>query len=132
MFADDTNLFYSHKDINSLFTIVNEELNKLTEWIRANSLSLNIGKTKYSLFHSAKKSNTLPPILPDLIINKIKIERSQVIKFLGVLIDEKLTWNKHIQLVNNKVAKNLGILFKTRHILSKTCLTQLYFSFIHR
>ena len=51
MFADDTNLFYSNKDINTLFKIANE-LNEINEWFRANKLSLNAGKIKYILFHN--------------------------------------------------------------------------------
>ena len=41
MFADDTNLFYSHKNINQLFTKVNEGLEKIGDWFKANKLSLN-------------------------------------------------------------------------------------------
>ena len=51
MFADDTNLFYSHHGIKTLFSIVNEELEKLGDWFTANRLSLNIKKTKYTYFH---------------------------------------------------------------------------------
>ena len=43
MFADDTNLLYSNKDINTLFKIANEELNEINEWFRANKLSINAG-----------------------------------------------------------------------------------------
>ena len=42
LFADDTNLFYSHRDINTLFKIVNDELTKLDQWFKANKLSLNV------------------------------------------------------------------------------------------
>ena len=48
MFADDTNLFYSHHDIKTLFSTVNEELEKLGGWFTTNRLSLNITKTKYT------------------------------------------------------------------------------------
>ena len=51
MFANDTNLFYSNKDINTLFKIANDELNEINEWFRANKLSINAGKTKYMFFH---------------------------------------------------------------------------------
>ena len=51
MFADDTNLFYSHYDIKTLFNTVNEELKKLVIWFTSNKLSLNIKKTKYTFFH---------------------------------------------------------------------------------
>ena len=52
MFADDTNLFYSHENLKTLFHIVNEELNKLNNWFTTNKLSLNTGKTKYTFFHT--------------------------------------------------------------------------------
>ena len=60
MFADDTNLFYSNKDINTLFKIANEELNEINEWLRANKVSINAGKTKYILFHKQHDSKKNP------------------------------------------------------------------------
>ena len=50
MFADDTNLFLSHSDINILFEKMNEELTNVSNWFNANKLSLNVKKTKFSLF----------------------------------------------------------------------------------
>ena len=129
MFADDTNLFYSHKNIPLLFQTVNAELQKLTEWFSANSLSLNLGKTKYALFHSRGKKVNEP--LPSLRINDHEIERQQVNKFLGILIHENLTWDDHVRYIKQKISKSLGILYKTRHIISRNSLIQLYFSFIN-
>ena len=51
MFANDTNLFCSHKNIENLFFTMNNELAKINEWFKANKLSLNIKKTKFTLFH---------------------------------------------------------------------------------
>ena len=51
MFADNLNLFYSNKDINTLFKIAKEELNEINECFRANKLSINAGKTIYIFFH---------------------------------------------------------------------------------
>ena len=53
MFADDTNLFCSHKNIKTLFQIVNSELKLITEWLLANKLSLN-AKKKQSIFYFIK------------------------------------------------------------------------------
>ena len=58
MFADDTNLFYSHKNLKTLFNIVNIELNKLNNWFKSNKLSLNTGKTKYTFFHKLNSTST--------------------------------------------------------------------------
>ena len=55
MFADDTNFFFEHSNINTLFKTVNDELMKINEWFSANKLSLNVGKTKFSLFHKSGK-----------------------------------------------------------------------------
>ena len=51
--------------------------------------------------------------------------------FLGVILDESLTWRPHIKTVENKISKNLGILFRAKEFLDVQCLKQLYFSFVH-
>ena len=89
MFADDTNLFYSHKTITTLF--VNCELKLVNEWFLANKLSLNAKKTKYVLFHKVPTCDSLPSQLPTMTFNNIEIKRENSIKFLGVIIDENLT-----------------------------------------
>ena len=48
-----------------------------------------------------------------------------------MLIDEHLTWKKHIAVIENKVSKNLGLLHRARWILDRTALKNLYFSFVH-
>ena len=131
MFADDTNLFYSHENIKTLFNIVNNELNKLNEWFKANKLSLNIDKTKYTFFHKLKQRDTIPLKLPNLILNNSSIKRENAIKFLGVIIDENLTWTNHISTIENKISKNIGILYKAKFLLNQTCLKHIYFAFIH-
>ena len=131
MFADDTNLFYSHKNIKTLFNTVNLELKKLNEWFKANKLSLNADKTKYTFFHKLSKRDNIPLKLPHLLINDTIIKRENAIKFLGVIIDENLTWKNHITTIENKISKNIGVLYKSKFLLNKTCLKHVYFSFIH-
>ena len=91
MFADDTNFFYEHKDLKTLFSLVNQELQKINEWFEPNKLSLNFGKNKYLLFHKPSRKDDLPLLLPMLLIKKHKVERVKSIKFLGVLLDENLS-----------------------------------------
>lgn len=131
MFADDSNLFYSDTSLDNLFFTMNEELKNISLWFKANKLSLNVSKTKFSLFHPAAKKRLMPDQLPCLNIDNIEIQRDPVTKFLGVMIDENLSWKPHICNVSSKIAKSIGILYKTRDILNKKLLTQLYFSFIH-
>ena len=119
MFADDTNLFYSHHDIKTLFSTVNEELEKLGDWFTANRLSLNIKKTKYTFFHKNSVKDNIPLKLPDLHISNKSIERKSSIKFLGVMLDEHIAWNDHIHAVEKRFAKNIGLLYRAREFLDK-------------
>ena len=130
-FADDTNLFYSHHNIKELFTAVNKELQKLGDWFTSNKLSLNIKKTKYTFFHKNSVKDSISLKLPDLHIFNKTIERTSSIKFLGVMLDEHITWNKHIKTIGKKLAKNIGLLYKARVLLDKESLKTIYFSYIH-
>ena len=131
MFADDTSLFYSHKDINPLFLKVNKELHKINQWFICNKLSLNIRKTKYSFFHKRSKQKDIRLLLLKLKINNYEIKRAESIKFLGVLLDGNLTWKPHIKYIENKIAKNIGLLLKSKPFLNKQSLLSLYCSYIH-
>ena len=69
--------------------------------------------------------------MPSLQLNINIIERENSLKFLGVIPDEHLTWKKHIQLIENKVSKNVGVLYKAIKLINSKCLRSIYFSFIH-
>ena len=83
MFADDANLFYSHKNIATLFQIVNSELKLVHEWFLANKLSLNAKKKTYFI----KCQCVILSQLPTRTFNNIEIKRENSIKFLDVIID---------------------------------------------
>ena len=127
IFADDTNIFCSGKNINELLLMVNLELQKLCTWFSVNKLTLNIGKTNFMLF---TKHNVQSPSDIKICIKGQNIERVKVTKFLGVLIDEKLSWKEHISLVHNKICKSLSILYKIRTIFDSHILRLLYCSLI--
>ncbi|MCA9346951.1 hypothetical protein KC960_05680, partial [Candidatus Saccharibacteria bacterium] len=131
MYADDTNLFFSHKNLLALHTTLQEQLNLLQDWLHANKLSLNVKKTKYIVFGKKVDMETLPLALPALTMNGQSIKRVYSMKFLGVLLDEHLTWQAHINNVEAKVSKSIGIIAKARKYLNLKALKTLYFSFIH-
>ena len=93
LFADDTNLFCSHKDFSSLGNIINSEIEKLSKWFRANKLSINIKKSNYMIFKPRQKGlvNDLSITLNGHIIDGVK-----EVAFLGVVLDEHLSWKPHI------------------------------------
>ena len=131
MFSNDTNLFCSGKHIKTLFQTANIELEKIAIWFQANKLSLNEKKIKFTLFHKSWDKDNLPLKLPILKINNFEIKRTTSIKFLGIMVDENLTWNDHIHILENKLSKNIGLLYRAKPYLDKNTMTTLYFSFFH-
>ena len=104
MSADDTNLFISGSNIENPFETMNEELRKVATWFKANKLSLNIAKAKYSLFNSTRKRKDIPNILSPLHIDNVPVKREFVTKFLHeiyilrVYLDENLSWKHHVDI----------------------------------
>ena len=88
MFADDADLFVSDSSIENVSETMNKELKTVATWFKANKLSSNISKTKYSLFHSTRKRKNIPN---PLHIDTVPVNREFVTKFLGVYLDENIS-----------------------------------------
>ena len=125
LFADDTNIFCSGHDIIKLSEMVTFELKKLKDWFAVNRLSLNVSKTNYMLFSNSKYSTET-----QIQICNTDIARVNVTKFLGVLIDDKLTWKDHIELVKSKISKSVFLLSRAKHVLNYSALLTLYNSIV--
>ena len=130
MFADDTNVFYSHPNIDTAIHNTNSHLIHLSDWFKANKLSLNTSKTKYMIFAPAAKTNFVGP-LHDIILHNSTLTRVSNCRFLGVLLDDSLTWKPHIYSVRTKMAKAIGILSSVRHLLTEPAALTIYHSLIH-
>ena len=123
LFADDTNIYYESKDLLNLIKIVNKELRLVKKWLDANKLSLNIDKTNYIIFHS---SSVNVPSRSDIKIGKKHIKRVKFVKFLGLLLDEHLSWKYHLSELSKKLARTCGMFFKIRNLLPLDVLFCLY------
>jgi len=128
LFADDTNVFYSHKSLDNLMDLVNSELATVADWFRANRLSLNLSKTNFIIFRSHRKS--IPNQNFNISIDNKPILQVKSTKFLGVYVDEHLTWKQHITQISNKIAKNVGILSRISYLLPRNIISNLYYSLI--
>ena len=127
LFADDTNLFLHDKNLENLYRKANENLENLSKWFVANKLSLNIDKTCYSVFGS--QQNELVGL--DLQIKGKNILRVDSCKYLGILIDNSVTWKEHIDYVYKKLIKFTSIFYKIRNKLNNEILKMLYFAFVY-
>ena len=125
---DDTSIFCSHKDANHLVSIVNNELAKIIIWLKVNKLSLNLTKTNFMIFYPRqKKVNVNVP----LTLENTVIKQVMETKFLGVLIDQHLSWKSHIDFVSKKISKSVGIIAKARFYLSSQTLMNLHYSLVY-
>ena len=128
LFADDTNVFLTGNNIDAIVNKMNIELLSIVEWLKANRLSLNIDKTKYMVFLPKKLKRQ-----SNLTINLSgqAIEEVSKIKFLGVILDNKLNFKEHISFVCKKLSKCIGILYKARPFINHKGLMTLYNSFFY-
>ena len=78
-----------------------------------------------------KKEDNIPLRLPNVNINGLTVERESSVNFLGVRIDENLTWRDHMHTVECKIAKNIGLSNQGKHYLDENCLKEIYFAYIH-
>ena len=101
---------------------MNEEFKSVVKYCAINKLSINFSKTNYILVSSSRLSGSIN-------VNNIKI-KSQI-KYLGVYIDQHLHWGPQIKHINNKLAKNRGIITKLRYYVNLPTVKQLYYSFTH-
>jgi len=126
LFADDTFLCAQNKDFSSLQNEVNAELEKVFIWLASNKLTLNIKKSKLMII--TKKQN-----IPNFCvkINGSLLEKCKSYKYLGVVIDENLKWDAHIDYITPKIAKACGALARLRNCTSMEVLLNVYHALVH-
>ncbi len=130
LFADDTTILYSHKDINGKMDLINTELKEVTNWFKANKLSVNASKTNYMLLGTPHIVSTNNCKELNVYLDQTCLEKVKYTKFLGVIIDECLTWKNHIDCVSKTVSRNIGVMNKLKYIVPKRVLHTLYCSLV--
>ena len=88
-------------------------------------------KNEVFIVPQIRKKYSIPSHLPTLKLNNHDIERINTMKFLGVLLDDNLSWKEHIKYLENKIAKNIGLMYRAKPFLDKESLLALYYSYIH-
>jgi len=126
LFADDTVLSISSAKCIELQKLFNTELQKVDEWMRFNKLSLNYSKTSYMLTCPRGKR----PHAFTVKINENTISQTNCTKYLGVYIDDKLTWSDHITNLEKTISRSVGIFYRIRHYLNERALKSLYVSIV--
>ena len=127
LFADDTTVFYSADPSDEKTEeILNTELEKVSCWLAANKLSLNVKKSNFLHFHYGKEQKKDV----DIKINNIQVEEKESTKYLGTFIDNKLAWKIQIQHIKTKLARGIGMISKIRYFVDEACLLKMFYSFV--
>jgi len=127
IFADDNSILFAHSnliDFNKNTHIVFTALNK---WLRANQLSLNYNITIY--VHFTTKRNMTVNL--KIGFNNNFITNSSYTKFLGVTMDNTLSWNNHIDLLVKKLSMACYIIRNAKRYMSASSLKMIYYAFFH-
>ena len=112
LFADDSNLFYAHKNLRSLEEHLNQQLINIHNWLCANKLSLNVDKSHFVIFRPVQK---VVDYTINLSINNKDLVEKKNYKYLGVIIDSNLNWKEHVNELCKKISRGIGILLKLRN-----------------
>ena len=115
MFADDM-AFYCHENSpTNLQSKLNADLAAITSWLHDNKLTLNVTKSKFMVIGGRNKLSQFNDIA--LVANNDQLENVTKFKYLGVIINQHLTWHDHIEQLQSKIAKRLGVLKLIKHLL---------------
>ena len=125
-FADDSTITYSSENLVHTLKTMEEETKKVLEWLAANKLIINFSKTHLMIFTNCPRPESISLTVNSQIINEICET-----KFLGVIVDNKLCWDAHINQISQKISKSVSILKMLKHTFPTSALKTLYHSLIY-
>ena len=125
LFADDAALVISAKTLKKLTNNLKIQSKLFFNWLVINKLTLNYKKTKYMIFQRKGIPQKLLKKIK-LNINKNNIKQVSTFKYLGIYLDDKLTWREHLQNLQTKLAKFSGMIYKIRNFAPRKVIMMLY------
>ena len=125
MYADDTTLFSSNENIQTLIADLSSKLYIIDRWLKSNFLSLNINKTSYTVISYRNIDENIV-----LSLNNRPLKRLNSFTFLGVVIDHKLTFREHVAQVCRKISKTKGVMIRL-NFLPTRILMVIYYSLVY-
>ena len=129
LFADDTSLTATGRDLDALLHLINSELPAIYDWLCSNKLTLNLSKTKYIVFQPRQKLNY--NLYTPLKLADQYLEQSHSVNYLGLIIDCSLSWHHHIDSISSKISKSINIIAKLKRHVPNKSLTSIYYALIY-
>ena len=116
--------FYSRTKI-----LAAKELKEVTNWFQTNKLSVNASKTNFMIMGTTHQTSK-PENSIKVILDNVELSRMNKTKFIGVLIDENLTWKDHIDAISKTMSRNVGMINELKHFVPKRILLSLYYTLL--
>ena len=110
LYADDTSILYENTDTKAMIKTINVEMPKIIQWLKYNKLHINVDKAVAMLFHTRQKRVNINE--NSIVIDRNVIPFTTNTKFLGINIDNNLTWKAHINYITTKISKGVGVLLR--------------------
>ena len=126
LFADDTCLSLSHKNIHILNTQCNVEAARVDQWFKANKLTTNSKKASNFLLSQYFTRNPSQSRNFTITMGNVVLKRVESVKYLGVMLDHDVTWADQIEYLSSKLARSAGIFSKLHYYLDNKTLIQMY------
>lgn len=135
-FADDIALFYYHNNSQIIWQNITEDLNFLSLWCAHNKMQVNVDKTKFINFDFKGFAFSQPLIYHESNCIKLNctcktIEQVDNFKYLGLTLDQKLNWGKHVADVHKKLRINVRKFYFLRNFCDIDLLRTLYYALVH-
>ncbi|CAH1256204.1 ACSS3 [Branchiostoma lanceolatum] len=124
MYADDTVIYYSNKDFTNIENVLQNDLQRLSQWFAANSLSMNGGKCKSMLIGTNRRLASCN--IPNLAVNGVNLKTCDKYTYLGVVIDRQLKWKDQAKAVLGKLRRSLFMMKHLNPFISTSALCTLY------
>ena len=124
LYADDTVLYYSSKSVSDLEHHINADLGTVSEWFSRNLLTLNISKCNFVIFGSPQKLNRIQGI--SVKVEGTSIERTQSFKYLGVTLQQSMSWADHVDAISMKINQRIGLIWRIKNLLPLQARVALY------
>ena len=127
LFADDTAIYITSSNLSSLNSSLQQCLDATSLWMASNGLQLNASKTKCLLLHSSRRKIETGL---DLLVDGVTVDQVRVFKYLGVLINNTLTWSDHVDMICRKVSCCPNLLRRLSWFLPRSLLLTYLKSYI--
>ena len=125
MYADDTSASNSLKSCCDIEENVIPSMINICDWLKANKLSLNTTKTDFILIGSSHNNKKFDNLLAIRVGNEL-IRRTHASRHLGLIVDDTLKWDLHIDYISEKIKKNIGVMKHVKSCIPKESLVMLY------